>query len=390
MAYLGISRQQLAQNSKILIVEDNRFERMVLRHILEASGFIDIADAANGVEGFAQIHNNMPDLIVLDIEMPEMDGLEFCQKINSDPLLKHIPIIVQTIRTRIEDKEKIFDVGACDYVAKPIDQREFIARVFSQLERALWLSELTKFHCRVQEELAMASQTQKVLIPDATLLSSVKNRYQIKVQHHQITSSELGGDFWGVYQLSDNKLIVYIVDFSGHGINAALNTFRLHTLMQQLFSHYDDPGHYMTELNAKLAEILPTGQFATMFYGIIDIDSNSLSYATAGCPPPLIFNDNGDVITIDGAGYLLGTMPQISYETKHIAFAPGDMLFLYSDALLESPDNRNNRMSEQQVINCFKNSPATGFEQLLTRLEIQYPYSWPDDLTLACFSFEKN
>ena len=271
------SREQLRKNSKLLIIEYNR-----------------------------------PDLIILDIEMPQMNGIEFCRKITSDPGFKHIPIITQTGRTRGEDKQQIFDAGACDYVSKPIDQTEFIARIYSHLER----TQLSLFHCRMQNEFAMASQTQQVLIPSDKMLNNVQQRYNVNVRHHKATCSELGGDFWGIHQLSDSKLVVYLVDFSGHGINAALNTFRLHTLMAQFYYHHKDPGEYLTQLNKELAALLPTGQFSTMFYGVINIKEHSLKYATASCPAPLIFRENGQVEIIDGSGYLFGTISDHVYKTK--------------------------------------------------------------------------
>ena len=114
------SCESLTKNCKLLIIEDNKFERLVLRHVLEGNGFVHIEEAKNGIEGFEKIRSNKRDLIILDIEMPQMNGIEFCRKLTSDPALKYIPIIVQTGRTRSEDKQQIFSAGACDYVAKPI------------------------------------------------------------------------------------------------------------------------------------------------------------------------------------------------------------------------------------------------------------------------------
>ncbi|NRA53543.1 MAG: fused response regulator/phosphatase [Gammaproteobacteria bacterium] len=382
-----VTREQFTKTSKLLIIEDNRFERLVLRHILETTGFIYIDEAVNGVEGFEKIQNNQPDLIILDIEMPEMNGIEFCKRISSNPALKHIPIITQTGRNRSEDKQQIFAAGACDYVAKPIDQAEFIARIFSHLERTRWHAELAQFHSRVQDELAMASQTQKILIPSATVLSKVKDRYNIDIRHHELTCSELGGDFWGIHQLSDHQLIVYLIDFSGHGINAALNTFRLHTLMQQFYEQYDDPGEFLSQLNNELAALLPTGQFCTVFYGIINTQDHSLTYATASCPAPLVFRHNGSAEIIDGSGFLFGTIKGIKYQTHTIDFAPGDTLLLYSDALTESPDVTGNLIDEEQIIGYFAHDHAAGFDKLLATINTQYKRPWPDDLTLTSFYF---
>jgi len=389
MAMETVTREQFTNTSKLLIIEDNRFERLVLRHILETTGFIHVDEAVNGVEGLKKIQNNQPDLIILDIEMPQMNGIEFCKKISSNPALKHIPIIAQTGRTRSEDKQQIFAAGACDYVAKPIDQAEFISRIFSHLERTRWHAQLAQFHTRVNEELEMASQTQQILIPSATVLNKVKSRYQIDIRHHELTCSELGGDFWGIHQLSDHQLIGYLIDFSGHGINAALNTFRLHTLMQQFYDQCQDPGEFLSQLNTELAALLPTGQFCTVFYGIIDTRAHSLTYATASCPAPLVFRENGTAEMIDGSGFLFGTIADIRYQTHSIAFAPGDTLLLYSDALTESPDLKGNLLDEEKIIELFRGNTHSGFDNLLATINTKYDRTWPDDLTLTSFYFTK-
>ena len=183
--------------------------------------------------------------------------------------------------------------------------------------------------------------------------------------------------------------MVYIIDFSGHGINAALNTFRLHTLMQQMFMQFDDPGEFMSQLNKKLASLLPTGQFATMFYGIIDTQRQQLNYATASCPAPIIFRDGGEVEIIDGSGFLFGTIANIQYKTQTTKFMPGDMLFLYSDALTESPDFSGNIIDEKQIINFIKPDYYLGYDNLLDLLKNNYSTTWPDDLTINGYYFLK-
>jgi len=244
---------------------------------------------------------------------------------------------------------------------------------------------LAQFHSRVKVDLAMASQTQQILIPSATTIGKATERYQIDIRHYELTCSELGGDFWGIHQLSEHQLIVYLIDFSGHGINAALNTFRLHTLMQQFYEQYEDPGEYLTQLNIELAALLPTGQFCTVFYGIIDIQAHTLTYATASCPSPLIFRANGTTEMIDGSGFLFGTIANVNYPTSTMPFLPGDTLFLYSDALTEAPDLMGNLLDEEKIIEIFTSNHSTGFDNILTTIKTKYDRAWPDDLTLASF-----
>jgi sigma-B regulation protein RsbU (phosphoserine phosphatase) len=383
-----VSRKNLAASSKILIVEDNPFQRIILNQVLENSGFSNIEESEDGLDALEKVINWNPDLIILDIEMPKMNGLELCQKIQKIPEIKNIPILAQSGRTKSIHKEEIFDVGASDYVSKPIDPKELIARVFTHLERARLSAQLSEFHDRVQDELATAARTHRTLFPNKELISEIQKSYGIAINNYETASSELGGDFWGIYQLSESLLALYIIDFSGHGINAALNTFRLYTLMQQQFHKNQNAGEFLTELNYNLAPTLPSGQFATMFYGIVDITEQTLNYATAGCPTSFIFRNNNNVDSISGDGFLLGALNDSRYETKQVSFCPDEMLFLYSDALIESPDKTGHIMNEEEIIKYFIKQPEEGFDRLIKKLKNNYNKNWPDDLTINAYYYK--
>lgn len=140
---LGIPEDEVAQRiekfsdtrSKILIVDDEIDTLLPLQKSLEAEDYL-IVGASNGKEALIKAKTEIPDLIILDLMMPEMDGYEVCEKLKKDPLTKNIPVIILTAKDAVRDKVKGLDIGADDYVTKPFNLKELKARIKSALRRA--------------------------------------------------------------------------------------------------------------------------------------------------------------------------------------------------------------------------------------------------------------
>jgi two-component system phosphate regulon response regulator PhoB len=117
-----------AMRERVLVVDDEPDVRMLLRTNLRAAGF-DVLEAANGAEGLALAKHDLPAVIILDLMMPEMNGIEVCRALRKHPPTSRIPILMLTAKTAEEDKVAGFEVGADDYVTKPFSPREVILRV---------------------------------------------------------------------------------------------------------------------------------------------------------------------------------------------------------------------------------------------------------------------
>jgi len=211
------------------------------------------------------------------------------------------------------------------------------ARLVSVQDRLMHThADLQAFRTRLQEDLAAARRMQQDLLPDADTVAAIQARYGVRMDSHFETSSELGGDLFGMHHIDDRRFALWIVDFAGHGVAAALNTFRLHALLTEYPDWRRHPGEYLSLLGARLADLLPTGQYATAFYGVIDVAADTLRYAAAATPPPLFVDTaSGRMTRGDGAGLPLGITAASVYETREVPLPPGHMVFLYSDALLE-------------------------------------------------------
>jgi len=243
---------------------------------------------------------------------------------------------------------------------------------------------------RVARELKMARETQTVLLPDMATVQSLHETHGIHVDSRFQPSSELGGDFWGLRSLDPMHAAILMVDFSGHGINAALNTFRLHALLNSEKEFGGDPASFLEQLNKRLAPLLPPGQYATMFYGIMDLSRDMLVYASAATPSPLLFLPGKEQPLVgDGKGYPLGMFEESSYENRELPFPQGCSLLLYSDAITEGKTLDGDRLKERGVINvaarCLKMAPR---EQLVISIagELNKILRMPlaDDLTIVC------
>ncbi len=264
-------------------------------------------------------------------------------------------------------------------------------RLTAQRDTLKRLSEdLEAYGDRVARELKMARETQTVLLPDMATVQSILDTHGIHIDSRFQPSSELGGDFWGLRTLDPMHAAILMVDFSGHGINAALNTFRLHALLDSEKEFGGDPASFLEHLNVRLAPLLPPGQYATMFYGIMDLSRDLLVYASAATPSPLLFLPGEEQPLVgDGKGYPLGMFEESTYENRELPFPKGCSLLLYSDAITEGKKRDGVRLEERGLIDvavsCLKMAPR---EQLVKSIagELNRIFHMPlaDDLTIVC------
>ncbi len=326
------------ENARVMVVDDNRVNRHLLLALLERGGIHQVEMAEDGIDALSRMNSFRPDLILLDLMMPNLDGFEMCKRLRADPVWKDLPVLVQSSLNRAEDRAKAFAAGATDYVTKPINAVELLARVRIHLQNRALVHDLRLFHERTESELALARKMQERLMPARERLAEVEAALGLAIHAHFAPSSELGGDFWDLRRDGRGRLVVYLVDFSGHGVGAALNTFRLHAICQQMdFSDFD-PAAFLATVNKRLCALLPNGQFATMLAGVFDLEANRFVYASAGSTKPMVWAP-GDAAPVLGesAGLPLGLLASADYEARELPLPPGGRLFFYSDAAIEIP-----------------------------------------------------
>lgn len=349
MNRLGFSQDEVFA-CRLLVVDDVPVNCELIASYLELAGFSAIETAADGVEALEKIGEFGPDLLLLDLSMPRMDGYEVCRRLRADATNSDLPILVETALDEPGQRAAAFKAGATDLVTKPINRDELIARVRIHLERRLLIGKLLRYHDRLEGELATARQMQAAMLPSRKRIGRIEEEYGLRISAHFEPSDELGGDFWGMRRLSRNRLGVFVVDFTGHGVTAAMNTFRLQSLMGDRWDHADNPAAFLEVLNAALVPLLPSNQFATMLYAVVDVAEGQLTFSAAAATDPFLGrNGSCDLVRGDGQGLPLGISLNASYDNRSLAFAPGNLLFLYSDALLDPSESDTETLTEERL-----------------------------------------
>ncbi len=380
---------------RLLIVEDDRTNAAILSECLIKAGYTSIHVAENGEKGLALMHEEKPDLIILDLMMPEMDGFEFCRHVRAYRMFDDIPVIVQTGLEDNAEKIRAFSLGASDYITKPVSGQELLARIKVHLTNKLLQNDISERNRQMVNELDAARIMQERLMPSPHHMEAIERQYSVEIAQHFEPSSIIGGDCWGVRPLTDLRMAFYMFDFSGHGVTAAINVFRMHTLIGELAQHHNDAGVMVTRLNRHLYPLLERGEFATMFYAIIDIEANCLEYVSASAPPVIICRSgNAEASFLDSSGFALGVVESANFETLYAPIISGDAMVMFSDCLIESQDSEGKIISEQEIAATIKEAmnetnSTHHAERILQRIISRFRHnrSGPvaDDLTLNVY-----
>ncbi len=378
----------------LLVVEDSRTNTEMLRQQLTQAGFINILFAENGKRALEMTQELTPDLVILDMMMPEMDGFEYCKYVRAIPQFSAMPIIVQTALEQQDEKLRAFTMGASDYITKPVHGAELIARIKVHLLNKLLFEDVLQRERQMLTELRAAREMQQRLIPTTQRLETLQQNYGFDIATYFEPSSSLGGDCWGVWPISDHRMALHMFDFSGHGTAAAINVFRIHTLMRESSPHANNAGNFLTHLNQHLHPLIERNEFATMFYGVIDTKANTLEYAAAAAPPTLLYHGGkAQAEWLDIRGIPLGATANAIYKTITTSFTENDALVMFSDCLIETPDAKGEVISQASIVKCASEALAENtrrpaartLEKLLEKFRAHSEEALRDDLTLNVY-----
>ncbi len=371
---------------RVLVVDDNLMNRVLMETLLRRMGVGRVEAVESGEKGLAAIEREKPDLVLLDVMMPGMDGFEVCRRLRRIHPLTELPVIFVTALDGPADRTACFSVGGSDMVTKPVDANEIAARVGVHLRLGQAMDRLKSYQDRVHEELRAARGAQAALMPTLVELSAVRSRLGLVVDGRIESSSELGGDFWTVLPAGPNQMFLLVADFTGHGPVAAFNVFRLHLLLSRLPRQLPSPSALLGHLNLELKAVLRAGQFAAAFAALIDVETGVMTYAGAATPPPVLVA-GGEAYFLDAAGPPLGAFADAEYEECSIEMPRGAALLAYSDALVESLGSDGGLVCDQPALRDWVLGVQGGHslaDEVLARFRERVPGEPPDDLTLVC------
>lgn len=321
----------------ILVVDDIPANLEVLLEVLASQGHETLV-ATDGEGAMEQAAYALPDLILLDVMMPGIDGFETCRRLKKDPATCRIPVIFMTALAETADKVKGLETGAVDYITKPLEHAEVIARVnthlaLRRLQNNLQESNarLTQANTRINRHIDEIARLQKNMLPAAfpTIPS-------IQLAAHWQSYDRAGGDYYTVLGPdADGAIYLFLADVSGHGPAASMVVAMLHAWVHELQWH-SSPGQMLTQLNRRIMRH-PIGEnYVTALLTRFDPHSGELCHATVGHPPPLLKRDGKVSALSQVVAPPLGVLKTLTPKDNHHTLAPKDTLLIYTDGLTET------------------------------------------------------
>ncbi|MGH7790395.1 MAG: PP2C family protein-serine/threonine phosphatase [Candidatus Binatia bacterium] len=346
----------VAERGRVLIVDDNEINRRVLSGILRKEGYT-LSSAADGELALALARREQPDLILLDVMMPGMDGYAVCAALKADPLTVRIPVLFLSALAEAADKIKGLELGAVDYVTKPFNHGEVLARVRSQLKIRRLTSDLLRANreleekqARLEEDLQAAAMIQRSMMPKvAPALERLALAWRF------MPCERVGGDLLNFSLLPEGVLSLQVIDVSGHGVPAAMVAVSLAQYLSPQTGHLlqaDGAAAAPAEVLERLEREYPIERFdkyLTAAYALVDDRSGTLRYSLAGHPRPVLVRAGGGVEMLGAGGPLIGLGFGLPFEEGRVRLAAGDRVFFHTDGIVECENPRGEAFGEAQL-----------------------------------------
>lgn len=339
---LGSDMKQDHQKT-VLIVDDAPSNLQMVNSILKDSYKVRIA--TNGAKALELVRATPPpDLILLDVMMPGMDGYEVCTRLKTDAETKDIPVIFLTGQTETQDETRGFDVGAVDYIHKPFSPAVVKARVQTHLVLRAIREQLAMQLLAIQKELETARQIQLSILP--------RESPQIEgldIGARYIPMSSVAGDFYDFIVVDDKHIGILIADVSGHGMPAALIASMLKIAFAAQAECAADPAQVLHGLNRALCGKFQH-HYVTAAYIFVDMERRTLSYGGAGHPPLLLWGGPaGEMRKIEENGLFLGKFDFATYTSVEIPLEQGSWAMLYTDGVTETTNPEMVEFGDQRL-----------------------------------------
>ncbi|GAB4284548.1 MAG: fused response regulator/phosphatase [Candidatus Rifleibacteriota bacterium] len=350
----------------ILVVDDAIDNLMLLEAILEPEGFNSISLASSAREAYEKLENAKGnqeiDLILMDIMMPEISGIEAIREIRSKPRYQDIPILVVSARSETKALVEAFEAGAVDYLTKPINEVELLVRIrsmlklkaetdhrkFHELELEQLVRELEQKNSALQRilfeinsDLEAAGKMQRSLLPNPGLaLAGFDFAYYFE------PCETIGGDLLNIVPVNENEATFFILDVSGHGIQSAMLAVSVHRMLsawggenniiRKATGEIRPPHKVVEELNREFLIQKSNYQYFTMIYGILNHKEKSISYCRAGHTPMLLQKLDGEIIVNDKGNIPVGLAEEGDYFELNATLEKGERAILFSDGITEA------------------------------------------------------
>ncbi len=365
--------------NKVLVVDDNEQNRGACKIALE--DYFHLHFAENGREGLEKVREFNPDVILLDIMMPVMDGYEMLKQLKSDSEFSDIPVLMLTADANVESIERCLGMGADDYVMKPFNVRILKARAGG----LAWKGHLEK---EKKEDLRTGSVIQRQFLTGEKTVIEIFNNVGFQVTVFNQTPMTISGDFYYPKRISSHSAGLFFADTCGHGISAALISMRILSVIDHLRSPTHYPSEFLAVINEDICELIPPGHFVAAGYLILDKEEGIFVISNAGLPSPIwMRGETVEEVNISGMPLGLARSLHSDVEKK---WSPGDRLIFYTDGMTEAMNESGEQYGKERLLKCIRENARLPLEEFKNGIIADLggfagEKNFEDDVTLIIF-----
>ena len=337
----------------LLVVDDNEDNREILAARLAQLGYANVATASGGRAALEMLERSPFDLVLLDVMMPDLSGIQVLEALRGKGRLASLPVIMVSAASEQESVVRCIELGAEDYLVKPANVTMLRARVAATLEKKQLRDGARHRMDELRHELAAARELQRGMVP----LDHVREDSPVTIHFLLEPARELGGDLCDFLFSDADTLWTGLGDVSGKGVAAAIFMARTWSVLRSLAGRApraapeeSDPGRVLAATNRELCKANETSMFCSVLLTRLHLSTGVLEYANAGHLPPYLLRADGRVEVIAAKPALpVGAMQDTVYTARSVELAPGDGLFIYSDGVTEAANAAGAQYGEERL-----------------------------------------
>jgi len=383
-------------NAPILIVDDKEVNVRLLEGMLRVAGYTAVESTTDPSQVCTLHHRNRYSLILLDLQMPGMDGFQVMEGLKEIEEDGYLPVLVITAQPA--HKLRALEAGAKDFVSKPFDLAELRARVHNILEVRLLHREAKNYvreleasrevirlktlaeQKRNEQELTLAQETQESLLPRS--LPQFENYH---IQAFSRPTRYVGGDFYDFLQLSSGEWMGVLADVSGKGIPAALLSSMVLGAISTAFHAGTQPEEALNRVNRLLCDKSLSFQFVTLFLFVLN-PAGQGQFISAGHNPIYVFRAAGKIEKLSSDAFVMGMFEDAVYQSRPLHLDNNDLLVVYSDGLTDAENPQEERFGVDRLRDIIRREAASGsqaLEQAILTAVAEFTHGMPqtDDIT---------
>lgn len=361
--------------TKILSVDDENDLELLLTQYFRRKirkGEYEFSFAHNGLEALTMLLKNKDyDIILSDINMPEMDGLTLLTKINEmqNPALKCIMVSAYGDMGNIR---QAMNNGAFDFATKPIDLDDLSLTIEKAIEQIRYIKTMQQEHSQLESikgDLAIAREIQQAILP-RIFPPFPENAEQLDIAALMNAAKDVGGDFYDFFRIDDQRIGFVVADVSGKGVPAAIFMAVSRTLIRATGVRGVSPAECISYSNELLAQESANSMFVTAFYGIYNLTTGQVTYTNAGHNPPYLMKADGTILQLPfSSDLVVGAIDDFKYSEETLQLEHGDTLLLYTDGVTEAINSGDEEFGEQRLLAVLAQLTGNSSQDIIERIK---------------------